>query len=235
MGRGCITLAATGITRDSVRGLCSGWVGRFVFRSCLWWAETDQNRWAEVFCLPFPLWVNTCLQVTVEGALTNTKSQFITRDRMLLPSLCCIHGKVLSRRPSGFVIVGPKLFYHSNYFCFPSIHLLSTTITRPFRTCFKFPTSNPDDWNKCIFEKKATYPKYIPKSSCTMESGITLNRENASTMCLISSEFKKNKNTQIVQIIVTWPSGLCHLVWSPCNPLKYLQDVRYTLLVHIRS
>lgn len=153
MGHGCITLAATGTTRDGVRALCSGWVGRFIFRSCLWRAETDQNRWAEVFSLPFPLlWVNTCLQVTVEGALSNTKSQFISRDGMLLPSLCCIHGKVLSRGPSGLVIVRPKLFYPSNYFCFLSIHLLSTTITRSFGTCFKFPTtSNPDNWNKCIF------------------------------------------------------------------------------------
>lgn len=98
MGHGC------GCCWDYQRR-CERFVFRLVFRSCLWRADTDQNRWAEVFSLPSPLlWVNTCLQVTVQGALTNTKSQFISRDGMLLPSLCRIHGKVLSRGPSGFVI-----------------------------------------------------------------------------------------------------------------------------------
>lgn len=71
-GHVCISLAATGLLYWDYQRKCErqfvfrcrglGLAGKICFHSL-----SDQNRWAEVFSLSFPLlWVNTCLQVNVE-------------------------------------------------------------------------------------------------------------------------------------------------------------------------
>lgn len=165
---------STGITSGSVRDslfsgvVASDWLGRFVFTACL--IKIDGLKYFLSLSLSFGS--IRAFRLMWRGLKLPLKSQLITRNGTVLPPLYCIHGKVLSHRPSGFEIVRPKIFHPSVYFlslC-PSIPLLSTTITRWFniiRYLFQIPNNtlgdkplNSDNWKKLHFFKLVAYPKF---------------------------------------------------------------------------
>lgn len=97
--------------------------------------ETEESKWDQVLFFPFPLlWVNTRLQVNADWTLSPTKSQLITTNRMVLPSLCRAHTQNSPDSRAIWLCDGEaktisSLFLFSLFLFIPSIAVLRATMT----------------------------------------------------------------------------------------------------------